>query len=48
MINVAYAKTRVIEIASGLSAAVAGRFFADLGADVVQGGGARATAGPSG
>jgi crotonobetainyl-CoA:carnitine CoA-transferase CaiB-like acyl-CoA transferase len=36
MINVAYAQTRVIEIASGLSAAVAGRFFADLGADVVR------------
>lgn len=36
MINVAYAGTRVIEIASGLSAGVAGRFLADLGADVVR------------
>jgi crotonobetainyl-CoA:carnitine CoA-transferase CaiB-like acyl-CoA transferase len=36
MINVAYAGTRVIEIASGLSAGVAGRFFADLGADVMR------------
>ena len=36
MISVAYAGTRVIEIASGLSAGVAGRFFADLGADVVR------------
>jgi crotonobetainyl-CoA:carnitine CoA-transferase CaiB-like acyl-CoA transferase len=36
MINTAYAGTRVIEIASGLSAGVAGRFFADLGADVVR------------
>jgi crotonobetainyl-CoA:carnitine CoA-transferase CaiB-like acyl-CoA transferase len=36
MINSAYQGTRVIEIASGLSAAVTGRFFADLGADVVR------------
>ncbi len=36
MIGVAYAGTRVIEIASGLAAGVAGRFFADLGADVVR------------
>jgi crotonobetainyl-CoA:carnitine CoA-transferase CaiB-like acyl-CoA transferase len=36
MINAAYAGTRVIEISSGLSAAVTGRFFADLGADVVR------------
>jgi len=36
MISVAYAGTRVIEIASGLAAGVAGRFFADLGADVVR------------
>ncbi|HUJ67004.1 MAG TPA: CoA transferase, partial [Acidimicrobiales bacterium] len=36
MIDAAYERTRVIEIASGLSAAVAGRFFADLGADVVR------------
>jgi crotonobetainyl-CoA:carnitine CoA-transferase CaiB-like acyl-CoA transferase len=36
MIDRAYAGTRVIEIASGLSAGVAGRFFADLGADVVR------------
>ena len=36
MIDVAYARTRVIEVASGLSAAVAGRLFADLGADVVR------------
>jgi crotonobetainyl-CoA:carnitine CoA-transferase CaiB-like acyl-CoA transferase len=36
MIDVAYERTRVIEISSGVSAAVAGRFFADLGADVVR------------
>src|SRR5438067_437918 len=36
MISVAYAGTRVIEIASTLSAGVAGRCFADLGADVVR------------
>jgi len=36
MISVAYAGTRVLEIASGLSAGVAGRFFADLGAEVVR------------
>jgi len=36
MINVAYEGTRVIEIASGLPSAVTGRFFADLGADVVR------------
>jgi len=36
MIDRAYAGTRVIEIASGLSAGVAGRFFAELGADVVR------------
>ena len=36
MINAAYAGTRVIEMASGLSAGVAGRFLADLGADVVR------------
>src|SRR5262245_55556657 len=36
MINVAYAGTHVIEIASGLSAGVSGRFFADLGADVIR------------
>ena len=36
MTSVAYAGTRVIEIASTLSAGVAGRFFADLGADVVR------------
>ena len=36
MISVAYAGTRVIEIASASSAGVAGRFFADLGADVVR------------
>lgn len=36
MINVAYAGTRVIEVASTLSAGVTGRFFADLGADVVR------------
>src|ERR1700716_1829402 len=35
MSSVAYAGTRVIEIASGLSAGVAGRVFAALGADVV-------------
>ena len=34
--SAAYAGTRVIEIASGLSAGVAGRFLADLGADVVR------------
>ncbi len=36
MISIAYEGTRVIEIASGLSAAVTGRFFADLGADVMR------------
>src|SRR5690242_2437800 len=36
MIGVAYAGTRVIEIASTLSAGVTGRCFADLGADVVR------------
>ncbi len=36
MTSAAYAGTRVIELASGLSAGVAGRFFADLGADVVR------------
>src|SRR5436853_1085376 len=36
MISVAYAGTRVIEIASTLSAGVAGRCFADLGAEVVR------------
>lgn len=36
MINTAYAGTRVVEIASGLSAGMAGRFFADFGADVVR------------
>lgn len=36
MIDTAYAGTRVIEISSGISAGVAGRFFADLGADVVR------------
>ncbi len=36
MTNGAYAGTRVIEIASGLSAGVAGRLLADLGADVVR------------
>jgi crotonobetainyl-CoA:carnitine CoA-transferase CaiB-like acyl-CoA transferase len=36
MIDVAYAGTRVIEIASGVSAGVAGRFLSDLGADVVR------------
>ena len=36
MISVAYAGTRVIEIASTLSAGVVGRCFADLGADVVR------------
>src|SRR5690349_7158809 len=36
MISVAYAGTRVIEIASTLSAGVTGRCFADLGADVVR------------
>ncbi len=36
MTSVAYAGTRVIEIASTLSAGVAGRCFADLGADVVR------------
>jgi crotonobetainyl-CoA:carnitine CoA-transferase CaiB-like acyl-CoA transferase len=36
LINVAYAGTRVIEVASGLAAGVAGRFFADLGAEVVR------------
>jgi crotonobetainyl-CoA:carnitine CoA-transferase CaiB-like acyl-CoA transferase len=36
MISVSYAGTRVIEIASALSAGVAGRCFADLGADVVR------------
>jgi crotonobetainyl-CoA:carnitine CoA-transferase CaiB-like acyl-CoA transferase len=36
MIDSAYERTRVIEIASGLSAAVTGRLFADLGADVVR------------
>lgn len=36
MIDVAYAGTRVIEIASTLSAGVTGRCFADLGADVVR------------
>jgi crotonobetainyl-CoA:carnitine CoA-transferase CaiB-like acyl-CoA transferase len=36
MINTAYRGARVIEIAAGLPASVAGRFFADLGADVVR------------
>ena len=36
MINVASTGTRVIEVASTLSAGVTGRFFADLGADVVR------------
>ena len=36
MINTAYEGTRVIEISSGISAGVVGRFFADLGADVVR------------
>ncbi|SDH70533.1 CoA transferase [Pseudonocardia oroxyli] len=36
MINSAYAGTRVLEIAAGLAAGVAGRFFADLGAEVIR------------
>lgn len=36
MISTAFTGTRVVEIASGLSAGVAGRFLADLGADVVR------------
>lgn len=36
MINVAYSGTRVVEVASGLGAGVAGRIFADLGAEVVR------------
>src|SRR5262249_23635422 len=36
MISGAYAGSRVIEIASTLSAGVTGRCFADLGADVVR------------
>ncbi|MGE0385359.1 MAG: CoA transferase [Gammaproteobacteria bacterium] len=36
MIDTAYAGTRVIEIASRLTAGVTGRFFADFGADVLR------------
>jgi crotonobetainyl-CoA:carnitine CoA-transferase CaiB-like acyl-CoA transferase len=36
MIDSACKGTRVIEIASGIASGVAGRFFADLGADVVR------------
>src|SRR5262245_9229835 len=36
MLDSAYRGTRVLEIASGLSAGMAGRFFADLGAEVLR------------
>src|SRR5207249_3424463 len=36
VLDSAYRGTRVLELAAGLSAGVAGRFFADLGAEVIR------------